>query len=433
MQFLQLSTVQGPLQSRNFRLLASCNAISVAGSSIATVAMPFAVLDVGGSAGDVGLIATAKLVPLIAFLLIGGVIADRWPRHRVLVAANIVQAAAEGAAAGLVLSGHAEVWHLGVLSAIGGMGVAVSYPAAQGLLPHTVPAELRQQGVALDRMCRNTASIGGAALAGPLIAFWGSGLGLGIDAASFAIAAALRFRMSFSNLPQVQKSDMISELRQGWRTFTSRRWLWVTVTLSGVVTSASSALIAVLGPLAADLHLGGARSWGFIVAAYGFGAVVGGLVLLRYRPRRILLAGLLSFPALSLLFFALAIPLTTPVDIALSFLAGAFLEIFEVGWAIALQQEIPPEELSRISSYDALGNYALSPAGTAAAGGLAGAFGLPIVLVCNGVLILLLSAAAPLVPEIRRLRRRSPDASTTRAVKGGQGDVHAGRSDVQHD
>ncbi|MFF2011770.1 MFS transporter [Streptomyces sp. NPDC058195] len=428
MQFLQLPTLQGPLQSRNFRLLATCNAISVTGSSIATVAIPFAVLEVGGSAGDVGLVATAKLVPLTAFLLIGGVIADRWPRHRVLVAANVVQATAEGAAAGLVLSGHAQVWHLGVLSAVGGMGVAVSYPAAQGLLPHTVPAELRQQAVALDRMCRNTASIGGAALGGPLIALWGSGLGLGIDAASFAVAAALRFRMTFSSLPRIQKSNMVSELRQGWRTFTSRRWLWVTVTLSGVVTTASSALISVLGPLSADLHLGGARSWGFIVAAYGFGAVVGGLVLLRFRPRRILLVGILSFPALSLLFFALAIPLTTPVNIALSFLAGAFLEIFEIGWAIALQQEVPPEELSRISSYDALGNYALSPAGTAAAGGLTDAFGLPAVLVGNGVLILLLSVAAPLVPEIRRLRGRPPGPSTAKAVKGGHGDVQTERS-----
>ncbi|QKW08914.1 MFS transporter [Streptomyces sp. NA04227] len=432
MQFLQLPTLQGPLQSRNFRLLVTCNAISVTGTSIATVAIPFAVLDVGGSAGDVGLIAAAKLVPLIAFLLIGGVIADRWPRHRVLVAANVAQAAAEGAAAGLVVSGHAQVWHLGVLSAIGGMGVAVSYPAAQGLLPHTVPAAHRQQAVALDRMSRNTASIVGAALGGLLVAFWGAGLGLGIDAASFAIAAALRFRMSFTNLPQVRKSNMISELRQGWRTFTSRRWLWVTVALSGVFTTASSALIAVLGPLAADLHLGGARSWGFIVAAYGFGAVVGGMVLLRFRPRRILLAGILSFPALSLLFFALAIPLTTPVNIALSFLAGAFLEIFEVGWAIALQQEIPPEELSRISSYDAFGNYALSPAGTAAAGGLADAFGLPVILTCSGVLIVLLSATAPLVPEIRNLRGRPPGTSAAESVGGGHGDAPAERQDVQH-
>ncbi|MEV6766854.1 MFS transporter [Streptomyces sp. NPDC051105] len=432
-RLFEMSVLRNPLRSRNFRLLVTCNTISVTGSSVAAVAIPFAVLGVGGSAGDVGLVATAKLFPLVAFLLIGGVIADRWPRHRVLVAANVVQAAAEGVAAGLLLTGHAQVWHLAALSGVGGIGVAVSYPAAQGLLPHTVPSGLRQKAVALDRVCRNTASIGGAALGGLLVALWGSGWGLAIDAASFAIAALLRFRMNFTNLPQGRKSGMVSELRQGWRTFISRRWLWVTVTLSAVVTTASSALISVLGPLASHRYLDGANSWGFIVAAYGFGAVVGGMVMLRFRPRRILLAGILSFPALSLVFFALAIPLTEPVDIALSFLAGACLEVFEVGWAIALQQEIPPEELSRISAYDALGNYALSPLGTAAAGGLVEGFGMPVVLTCSGALIVTLSAVAPLVPEVRGLRRRPPAPTEVAAAASAATGVQAGRPSGQDD
>jgi MFS family permease len=401
-----MSILRGPLRGRNFRLLVSCNSISVTGSSIATVAMPFAILDVGGSAGDIGLVATAKLLPLVAFLLIGGVIADRWPRHRVLVAANVLQAATEGTTATLVISGHAHIWQLAALSALSGIGVAVSYPAAQGLLPHTVPSEHRQQAVAVDRVCRNTASIGGAAVGGTLVAFWGAGTGLAINAASFAIAGALRFRMNFTGVPRTRRTDFLAELRDGWRTFVSRRWLWVTVALSAVVTTISSALVSVLGPLAAHLYLGGSAGWGLVVAAYGAGAVAGGLVMLRFRPSRILLTGVLSFSALTPLFLALAFPVPVPVVGALSFLAGGCLEVFEVSWAVALQQEIPPQELSRISAYDALGNYSLSPVGTAAAGGLAGAFGAPAVLASSGILVVLLGAVGALIPEVRGLRRR---------------------------
>ncbi|OSC75058.1 hypothetical protein B5180_09550 [Streptomyces sp. BF-3] len=404
---------RGPLKSRNFRLLVTCNVISVAGSSIANVAIPFAVLGVGGSAADVAFVATAKLIPIVAFLLIGGVLADRLPRHRVLVAANGLQAIAAGAAAALILGGHARVWQLAVLAAVSGIGVAMSYPASQGLLPQTVPADQRPSAVSLDRMSRNTASIGGAALGGVLIVLWGPGWGLVFDAASFAIAGALRFRMQFPDLPRVQVSSMLTDLRAGWRAFTSRRWLWMIVAQAAVITTLSSALISVLGPLVAHSDLDGASSWGFIVAAYGFGAVVGGFVLLRFRPKRLLLAGILSLPALSLLFFALAVPLSTPLGVAASFLAGAFLEVFEVSWVITLQQEIPPDELSRISSYDALGNYALAPVGIAAAGGLAGSFGASVILTFSGALIVLLTCAVLFVPEVRHMRRRLPAPSGT--------------------
>jgi hypothetical protein len=123
----------------------------------------------------------------------------------------------------------------------------------------------------------------------------------------------------------------------------------------------SAALGDVLGPLVAHSYLGGARSWGFIVAAYAAGAVAGGLVMARFRPRRLLAAALPSLPAFSLALFALAVPLTVPLDIAAAVLAGGCLEVFTVSWATTMQQEIPPSKLSRVASYDALGNYALTP------------------------------------------------------------------------
>ena len=114
--------LSGALGSRNFRLLLACNVVSLTGSAVAIVAVPFAVLAVGGSAADVGYVTAAMLVSTIVFLLLGGVVADRVPRQRVMVAGDVVQAAAQGASAAVVLSGHGAVWQLLVLAAIRGAG-----------------------------------------------------------------------------------------------------------------------------------------------------------------------------------------------------------------------------------------------------------------------------------------------------------------------
>jgi MFS family permease len=402
---------RGPLRSRNFRLLVTGNVVSGAGSAVSFVALPFAVLRIGGTVSDVGYVATAGLIPLIGFLLLGGVIADRLPRHHVLVGANVLQALAQAAAAILILTGHARVWQLAVLAAAGGIGVGIGYPAGAGLLPQTVPADQRPQANALDRTGRSAASIGGSALGGLLTGFAGPGWALAIDAASFAIAATLRTGMRFPSLPPVTTTGIRHDLRDGWHEFASRRWLWLIVTQFALLVAVSAATINVLGPLVAESGLGGSRSWGFIVAAYGGGAVGGGLVMTRFRPRRILLAAMLSVPVFSVLLFALAVPLPVPLDIAASFLAGGCLEVFAVSWATTLQQEIPPEKLSRVSSYDALGNYALTPVGTAIAGPLAATFGTPAVLATGGAIVVLLPILVLLVPEVRHMQRNTPDPS----------------------
>jgi MFS family permease len=400
------TALRGPLRSRNFRLLVACNVISVAGSAVSFVAIPFAVLRIGGTASDIGYVATAQLVPIVVFLLLGGVIADRLPRHRVIAAANVVQAFAQGTSAALVLTGHARVWQLAALAAAGGAGIGFYYPAAQGLLPQTVPAGQRPQANAMDRTGRNAAEIGGAALGGLLVGLAGPGWGLAIDAASFAAAGALRTGMRFPALPPARAPSMLHDLREGWQEFTSRRWLWIIVAQFAVVVAVAAATIDVLGPLVAHSRLGGAQSWGFIVAAYAAGAVAGGLVMIRFRPRQILVAAMLSVPAFSLLLFALAVPLPVPLDVAAAILSGGCLEVLSVSWATTLQQEIPPEKLSRVSSYDALGNYALTPVGTAIAGPLAGAFGTTAVLAAGGALVVVLPILVLLVPEVRQMRRR---------------------------
>ncbi len=403
----QLSVPSGPLRSRNFRLLLACDVISAIGTAVATVALPFAVLRIGGSASDVGYVAAAYLVPLIGFLLLGGVVADRLPRHQVMVAANALQALAQAASAALLLTGHALVWELAALAALRGVGTGFYFPASEGLLPHTVPADQRAPANALDRIGRNSGQIGGAALGGLLVGLAGPGWGLAADAVSFAVAGALRAGMRFPSLPPEARAGLVDELREGWRDFISRRWLWVIVAQFAFVVAIAAGTQSVLGPLVADAHLGGARSWGLILAAEGVGAVAGGFVMIRYRPRRMLLAASLSVPADCVFLLALAVPLSVPVIAAAAFLTGACAEVFGVNWATAMQQEIPPAMLSRLSSYDALGSFALAPVGTVVAGPLASSFGTGPVLLAGAVLVAALTGAVLLVPEVRQLQRQA--------------------------
>lgn len=401
----------GPLQSRNFRLLMTCDVISVTGSAVAVVAIPFAVLAIGGSASDVGFVSAAALVSLIVCLLFGGVVADRLPRHKVMMAANVLQALAQAGAAALVLTGAARVWGLMALAALRGAGAGVHYPAAQGLLPQTVAADDRAKANAMNRVGRNGAQIGGAALGGLLVGLVGPGWGLAVDAASFAAAGALRAWMRFPSMPPAPAASMLTQLREGWRDFIARRWLWVFVLEFSCVLAIFTATISVLGPLVATAHFGGARSWGLIMAAYGAGAVLGGVIMIRFRPRRMLVAAVLSLLAFAAFLFALAVPLTVPPVAATAVLAGACLEVFSVNWTTTMQQAIPPGMLSRLSSYYAIGGYALAPAAAVIAAPIAGVFGTAAVLAAGGLLIVAGTMAVLSVPEIRRMRRRPPAAA----------------------
>jgi MFS family permease len=404
---------EGALRSRNFRLLLGCDVVSIAGTAVATVAIPFAVLAVGGSASDVGYVTVAALVPMIVFLLLGGVVADRLPRHQVMMTADALQCLAQAASAVIVLAGVARIWELAVLAALRGIGLGFYFPAALGLLPQTVPAEHRAQANAIDRIGRYGGQIGGAALGGLLVGFAGPGWGLVIDAASFAAAVALRAGMRFPaasrGTPPTSRTGVFHEMREGWRDFISRRWLWSIVAQFACIVAISTAASSVLGPVVAHARLGGARSWGLIMAGYAVGAMAGGMVMLKFRPRRMLFVATLAVFPTALMLFALAVPFAVPLIAAASLLAGGCMTVFGVNWSTTMQQEIPPEKLSRLSSYDALGSFALSPVGAVVAGPLADVFGPGPVLAAGGVGVIVLTAAVLFVPEVRHLTRaRTP-------------------------
>jgi predicted MFS family arabinose efflux permease len=395
-----------PLREREFRLLFAGRTASLVGSAIAPVALAFAVLDLTGSKTDLGLILVCREIPLILFLLIGGIWADRLPRNRIMVGANLFSALSQAVAATLLISGGAEIWHLAALASVNGAASAFFYPASAGVIPQTIPAPILQQANALLALALNSAMIGGAALAGFLVAAFGPGWAIAVDAGTYVLGAAF---IALMRLPAVEPDEsprFLSELAAGWRAFRSRTWLWAIVLQFSFLLMVTVGAFSVLGPVVADEELGGPKAWGAILTAQAAGLVVGGLLGLRFQPRRMLVAatlGILFFPAQ---LVALGFPLGVPAIAAVAFVAGVGSEIFGLLWNTTVQQEIPVDMLSRVYAYDALGSVALVPIGYAVAGPIADAIGVRATLWGAAAIGFGVTLAVLAVRDVRTLERR---------------------------
>ncbi|WFB06260.1 MFS transporter [Streptomyces sp. LX-29] len=408
---------------RNYTLLTAAAVVTGLGNAGALVAAAFAVLEAGGDGGDVGIVAAARTAPLLLFLLIGGALADRLPRHRVMVATNVLSCVSQAAFAVLVLAGEARLWHMVLLSALGGTGQAFFSPAAEGMLYASVTGEQAGRAFAYFRMGVHGSQIGGAALGGALIAAFGPGWVLALDAVAFAAAAGLRAFLDVSGSARREAGGpgLLRDLREGWREFTGRPWLWGIVVQFSVVNAVVAAADAVYGPLVAEERLGGARPWGRALAAFGAGTVLGGLLMTRWKPRRMLLAGTLCVFPFALPSAALAVPVPVPVLAAAMFVAGVSIEVFGVSWMTAMHQEIPEDKLSRLSAYDWFGSVALVPLATALAGPAESAFGRTAALWGCAGLIVVLTAAVLAVPDVRRLTRRDAPGDDPPKAAGADG------------
>jgi MFS family permease len=394
-----------PLREREFRLLFLGRTISLFGSAFAPIAVAFAVLDLTGSASDVGLVVAASFVPQIFFILVGGIWADRLPRHYVMVASDVVAGAAQAAMAVLILTGAAEIWHLVALQIVRGVASSFFFPAAQGIVPQTISARLLQEANALLRLTRNGTQIVGTAAGGILVAATGSGWALAFDSVTYFLGAAFLVALRLPRSLTMPERHFVRELREGWDSFRSRAWLWSIVVQFAFVNAAGVGAWAVLGPVVADAELGGAAAWGLILAAQSAGFILGGVVTLRYRPDRILLVATLAIFPMAVPILLLAAPAPVVVIAFAAFAAGFGIEIFGVFWDVAMQQQIPPEQLSRLYSYDALGSFVFIPLGAAVAGPLAELVGVTETLVGAAAVIVVATALVLLIDEVRGLRR----------------------------
>jgi MFS family permease len=394
----------GAWGQRSFRLFFFGQGISAVGDRVVSVALAFAVLDLTGSVKDLGLVLAAQTVPLVLFLLMGGVWSDRMSRRIVMLASDLVRAGAQCASAFLLVSGNARVWQLVVLQAVYGAAEAFFIPAAQALLPETVAAADLQQANALIAVSGNIANVGGPALAGVLVATLGAGWGLAVDAGSFLASAAYLSLMRVQAVIPAARTGTLSELRAGWRAFRSRTWLWVSVLEFMAANALAFDPYLVLGPQIARTSLGGPGAWAAISTASGIGAILGGTLGLRWKPRYPLRAMFVtSVVGTSPLLVLLAAVAPLPALLAAAVLSGMSISFFNLVWFAVVQRRIPGEELSRVSSWDALGSYAIAPIGLAAAGPIGIALGFSTTLYAAAALGVVGTVAVLTVPSVRNL------------------------------
>ena len=400
------------LRDRRFGLLFAARTASVLGSAFGPVALAFGVLALpGATATTLSLVVGAEAVTLVAFMLVGGVIADRLPRFRVMVVADLGAAIAWGALAAMLLTGWAPLGALIAAAGAAGMATALFYPALTGVVPEVVPPDRLQAANGLLRLGTNTARIAGLALAGIAVDLFGAGWALGLNAASFAVSALL---IGGLRLPATAAagtgSRMLADLRDGWREFASRQWLWVIVAQAAFINAAFQAGFGVFGPVLAEAEFGGARAWSFILAANAIGTVVGVVFAIRMRfARPVLVYAITSF------FFVLPLALLgfdAPVVViaAGSLLVGIASDIGGVQWETTVQREIPAAVLSRVSSYDWLISMVLGPLGVAAAGPIAAAVGPRNGMLISAAVCAIASVAALASSQVRQLRAPAPAA-----------------------
>lgn len=353
---------------RGFVFLTVGRVLYVGGNGMAPIAVSFMVLDISTSGSDLGLVLAARGLAVVSFLLLGGIVADRVPRRAVMVGSAAVAALTRALTAALAVSGGVTVRELALLQVPNGAAASFLFPATSGALPQTVPPHLLRQANAVSRTGVNAMTIGGAALAGLVVAGVGPGPALAANAGVYAVAALTFVRVLVPGAVRGGRpaNSMLGDLVEGWQEFRGLRWLWTTVVQFSLVNAAVAVGVETLGPLVAKQDLGGARSWGVIVAAQGVGLVAGALIASWWKPERPLRTGWLAVFAVVPVFVALALPAPTAVVAVAAVLAGLGVEVFGLNWDTLMQREIPADRLSRTYSYDALGSNASIPLGQTA-------------------------------------------------------------------
>ena len=373
------------------------------GDGIATVALAFAVLQVSGSALPLGLVFAVRALPLVLLLLVGGVWADRLPRRLVMITSDLVRACTQGLMAFLVITGRAEIWQLVLIGLVHGSASAFYNPASAGITPQTVARSDLQQANSLLFMSLSFANIVGPVVGGILVAAVGAGWGLALDALSFAAGALVLVPLRIVWVGRTRFS-FLGDLRGGWRHVRSRKWLWVSILDFSIFQLILLSSLYILGPVVARRSLGGAASWAAISSALGTGLVVGSLVALRFRPARPLRAAFALVIAVAPALALLGSSHSTALIVAAMVPAGITLAVGQTLWSTTLQQKIPENVLSRVSSYDLIASTALRPLGYVVVGPIAAAFGTRATLLLAAAACVLLQLSVLGARELRDLR-----------------------------
>jgi hypothetical protein len=390
------------LHRRDFRLAFGATLVSLLGDGVVPVALAFAVLDLTGSATDLGIVLACRTVALVASLLAGGVVADRIGPRAVMVAADLTRLAGQGAIGVLLVTGHATVAELAISQAVLGAASGFFNPASSGLIP-AVAGEHLQDANALRGIANAASSIAGPAIAGVLVVAAGPGEALLIDAASYGVSALLLAQVtSRTRLVAGERHRFRADLRDGFAEVRSRTWLWMGLITFSLINMVASAF-PVLGALVAKRDLGGAGAWAAILAARAVGALIGATSLLRLSPARPLVAATLACSMTAVPTILLGLPAPLAVLVPVTLVAGIGPMVFNTLWETTVLGHVPEQARSRVSAYDWFGSLALAPVGFALVGPLAGLIGVAPTLIACGALEFGLNFSLLAVRDVRTL------------------------------
>ncbi|MGZ0150496.1 MFS transporter [Kribbella sp. WER1] len=390
--------MSSPLRRPAFRSFTAGRLVSLLGSSMAPVALAFAVLDASGDPSQLGIVLTARMVPMLCFVLIGGAVADRIPRRTVLVAAHAGGAVAQGAVAVLLVTHHYHLLLISLLGAVNGVLDAFTSPALRGMVPDLVPREQLRQANSLLSSIRNATKIVGPAVAGVLVATVGGGPTIAVDAVSYLLAAILLSRLRIATPIEPRSAPVLSDVRRGWQEFRGIRWVWAVTLSSAVMNLAQTGVWQVLGP-----PLTGEKLWGFTLSARGIGLLLMSAVMYRLVLRHLLRAGQLMSALGALPLVALGVGAPPIWILTAAFAAGIGFSISGISWDTSLQEHIDRGVLSRLASIDDLLSFVAIPVGTLAAGPLADRFGARPVTLAAAIVYAVAAWSSLLVRDVRDL------------------------------
>ncbi|MFC8453049.1 MFS transporter [Kitasatospora sp. NPDC057223] len=392
-----------PWQSGRFRLFFTARSASLLADGMLMVSLTTAVLGAGYGAGGVGYALAAWMAPIALLVLFGGVLADRFTPQVMMVGADVVRMVAMLTLAVLLISTDVRLWHIMALLALSGAATAMFQPGLASMIPQV--ADDIQRANALLRISEAICTLLGPGLAGLLVAYWDVAGSFLVIAAAFALSAlGLAPLRKLSTARDESDEPMSRRLVTGWHEFRSRSWLW------GVIAVWAVYGLFVFGPalplgaaLLTEQH--GASGYGWIASADGAGTIIGGLLGMRVRPTRPLVAGASAMFFFSLNPLAPALGWSFTVTALTGVVAGCGFAFWGVMWATSVQSHIPLAVLSRVSAYDVAGSIMVIPLGRALAGPAAGLVGADHVLLFSSVVGVLCIGAMLAIPAIRGLGR----------------------------
>ena len=397
------------LDIANFRKLLVARTISNFGNGLAPIALAFGVLDLeGATPATLSIVMAAQLFPIVAFMLVGGVIADRFPRALVVGASDILLSALVVGNGISFITHTATITSLVIIALLSGTLNAAWWPAFSGIVPEVVPEEQLQSANSFVGLVSNTSNIFGIVSGGILVAAIGSGPAIVVDGLTFLVAGILVFQLrGLGNRrnTELDKSSIRDDLMHGWQEFTSRKWVWTVVAGYSIIVMMFESALSVIGPYHAKTVLGGPRPWSWILAAFSVGMVLGVIATMRIKPRHPIFVGLSLQFALAAWFASIGLTTNIPIIMLTGFVCGFAMDFFMVIWQTALQTHIPRESLSRVVSYDAFGSLFFAPLGLLLAGPLVIAIGTQHSLLWFAAITSLVLIAMLSVKDVRALEQ----------------------------